>query len=254
MCARIRSRTLPVFEPNHHSTLVHLTQPDAERAFERFIADRGYPCIMAKSALKRGQYALHTYPPLGSSAAADALARDLEVFAAQPEPARGFRSFVSVYDGPAPADEHAFERDLWRILGALHDRDDQPWDRSVSSDPSDPTFSFSFVGRGFYVVGMHPNASRPGRRFDYPMIVFNLHAQFEQLREQGRYEKVRSLIRDRDRALAGSVNPMMDDFGSRSEARQYAGRAVEAGWKCPFHAAHAAVSEPASLESADAHA
>ncbi len=222
-----------------------LSTDDAHYTFERFIADRGYPCIMAKSALKRSQYRLHTYSALTSSDAVDALAHDLEAFAAEPEPKRGFRSFVSIYDGSAPADERQFERDLWSLLGALHARDLKPWDAAVSSDASDPTFSFSFAGRGFYVVGMHPNASRPARRFDYPMIVFNLHAQFQQLRDQGRYDKVRSLIRNRDRALAGSVNPMMDDFGSRSEARQYAGRAVEAGWKCPFHAVHAAApSEP----------
>lgn len=240
---------LPVLVREPPFTPVPVTQSDAQSAFEQFIADRGYPCIMAKSALKREQYVLRTYDALGSISAADALARDLAHFASQPEPKRGFRSFVSVYDGPAPADEHAFERDLWALLASLHERDDHPWDAAVSSDPSDPTFSFSFAGRGFYVVGMHPNASRPARQFDYPMIVFNLHAQFEQLREQGRYDKVRSLIRKRDHALAGSVNPMMDDFGSRSEARQYAGRAVEADWKCPFHAAHAAI---ASSEIADA--
>ncbi len=230
----------PPFDP------VPLLQPEAQWAFQQFVAERGYPCIMAKSALKRGQYELRTYSSLTSPDAADALTRDLSAFAAEPEPERGFRSFVSIYDGPAPADEQVFERDLWALLVSLHERDDQSWDAAVSSDPSDPTFSFSFAGRGFYVVGMHPNASRPARQFDYPMIVFNLHAQFEQLREQGRYDKVRGLIRARDRALAGSVNPMMDDFGSRSEARQYAGRAVEAGWKCPFHAS----SAPPKTESA----
>jgi FPC/CPF motif-containing protein YcgG len=219
---------------------VSLSDLQARDAFDRFVADKGYPCVMAKSALKRRQYALHTYGALSDPATADRLAQDLAAFAGAPDPERGFRSFVSVYGDPAPADEHAFERDLWALLGALHARDAQPWDAAVSSDPADPTFSFSFAGRGFYVVGMHPRASRPARRFEHPLIVFNLHAQFEQLRAQGRYDKVKGLIRERDRALAGSVNPMMDDFGSRSEARQYAGRAVEAGWKCPFHAAHAA--------------
>jgi FPC/CPF motif-containing protein YcgG len=211
-----------------------LTHVQADRAFDAFVSDKGYPCVMAKSALKRDQYALHTFGALGSDTATAALADRLRAFAADPDPERGFRSFVAAFDAPVPKSEEAFEAALWQTLQGLHQRDDQPWDGAVSSDPSSPEFSFSFAGRAFYVVGMHPNASRPARRFAHPLIVFNLHAQFEQLRQQGRYDKVRSLIRERDRAFAGSVNPMMDDFGARSEARQYSGRAVEAGWKCPF--------------------
>jgi len=65
-------------------------------------------------------------------------------------------------------------------------------------------------------------------------LVFNLHDQFEQLREAGRYEKLRESILDRDEKLAGSMNPMLARHGASSEARQYSGRAVEPGWQCPF--------------------
>lgn len=218
----------------HFSRSVLLTPQQADRAFDAFVADRGYPCVIAKSALKRDQYVLRTFAPLATDAAVDALAAELRAFTDAPEPDRGFRSFVAAFDAPAPPDEHAFERALWQTLRGLHERDACPWDDAVSSNPSDPTFSFSFAGRAFYIVGMHPNASRPARRFAHPLIVFNLHEQFERLRREGRYDKVRGLIRRRDRAFAGSVNPMMDDFGKRSEARQYSGRAVEAGWTCPF--------------------
>jgi hypothetical protein len=34
--------------------------------------------------------------------------------------------------------------------------------------------------------------------------------------------------------LQGSLNPELREFGTRSEARQYAGRATEEEWKCPF--------------------
>ena len=193
-----------------------------------------YPCTMAASTLRLDQAAVHMYPRLG---VADALARDLAAFAAEPEPVRGFRSFAAVFGDDAPADEAAFEAALWDTLGALHACDAAPWDPAVAADPADAAFSFSFAGRAFYVIGMHPNASRPARRFGRPMLLFNLHAQFEQLRAQGRYDRVRTLVRDRDRALAGTTNPMMDDFRTRSEARQYSGRAVPAGWQCPFHAA-----------------
>jgi FPC/CPF motif-containing protein YcgG len=39
----------------------------------------------------------------------------------------------------------------------------------------------------------------------------------------------------RDLRLQGSLNPNLSDFGKKSDARQYSGRAVEANWKCPFH-------------------
>jgi len=207
--------------------------PSARRAFRALVGAEDYPCVMAKSALRRGAVSLHTYSALGA-ASADALAADLAEFARGPEPERGVRSFVAVFGGEAPASERAFERALWGLLSALHARDGAAWDPAVSADPAHPEFSFSFAGRAFYVVGMHPRASRPARRLGRPAVVFNPHEQFERLRREGRYEKVRDLIRDRDRTLAGSVNPMLDDFGVRSEARQYAGRAVGPGWRCPF--------------------
>ena len=98
----------------------------------------------------------------------------------------------------------------------------------------------SFGGEAFFVVGLHPHASRPARRFDTPAMVFNLHDQFEQLRATGRYDKLRETIIDRDVALAGSANPMLASHGSISSARQYSGRAVGAEWRCPFSGSGAA--------------
>ena len=78
------------------------------------------------------------------------------------------------------------------------------------------------------------SASRPARRFDRPILVFNLHNQFEWLRAEGRYERMREAILERDVKLAGSVNPMLARHGESSEARQYSGREVDEDWKCPF--------------------
>ena len=59
--------------------------------------------------------------------------------------------------------------------------------------------------------------------------------QYERLREQGRYERMRETILQRDRDLAGDINPMLSRHGEASEARQYSGRAVEdEDWKPPF--------------------
>ena len=35
-------------------------------------------------------------------------------------------------------------------------------------------------------------------------------------------------------ALQGEINPMVDDHGQSSEARQYSGREVEEDWQAPF--------------------
>lgn len=134
--------------------------------------------------------------------------------------------------------EPAFEQALWQRLQALHalDRRQFGWDRQVSSDPASPHFSMSLGGKAFYVVGLHPAASRPARRYRQPALVFNLHSQFEQLRADGRYRKLRAAIIERDLACAGSVNPMLSMHGKGPEAPQYSGRRVEADWVCPFHA------------------
>ena len=65
-------------------------------------------------------------------------------------------------------------------------------------------------------------------------MVFNLHDQFETLRAEGRYDKLSASILGRDLAVAGSVNPMLANHGSVSGARQYSGRVVETGWRCPY--------------------
>jgi hypothetical protein len=151
-----------------------------------------------------------------------------------------FRTLVVIFEGPRALSESDFEQHLWARAQSLSDKD--AWlgykpDPSVSSDPEDPHFSLSFAGEAFFVVGLHPNASRPARRFDAPAMVFNLHDQFVVLREQQRYEKLRASILSRDEQLAGSVNPMLARHGELSEARQYSGREVGEGWKCPFQRA-----------------
>ena len=81
---------------------------------------------------------------------------------------------------------------------------------------------------------IYPGASRPARRFEKPVLVFNAHDQFERLRAENRYEPLRHSIIARDVAIAGSPNPMLARHGEISEARQYSGRAVGRDWRCPF--------------------
>ncbi len=64
--------------------------------------------------------------------------------------------------------------------------------------------------------------------------MFNVHRQFEELRESGQFPRMRDRIRERDASLQGSVNPMVSDHGNNSEARQYSGRQVGRSWQAPF--------------------
>lgn len=209
-----------------------------EAEFSAFVADEHFPCLAGKGAVHRGDHTLRVYDALGSHESAAALAHDLTAFVQTgPADGAGLRAFVALFRGPDMADELAFERRLWRQLRRLHalDDPDTAWDPTVSDDPESPEFSFSFGGRALFVVGMHPASSRLARRFRWPTLVFNPRAQFERLRAEGKFERLRTLVRERDVALQGTPNPSLADFGERSEARQYSGRATEPEWRCPFH-------------------
>ena len=147
-----------------------------------------------------------------------------------------YATFVAIFERPRELDEIEFESLFWQQLRALHDFDAHrfDWGPHVSSDPMDPHFSFSFGGQALYVIGLHANSSREARRFPWPALVFNPHEQFERLRADGKWKRMQETIRSRDLALQGSINPMLSDFGERSEARQYSGRAVEENWRAPF--------------------
>ena len=142
---------------------------------------------------------------------------------------------MAVFKDQDSFSETQFETALWKQLEFLHDIDNEDWDPEVSDNPEEKNFSFSIAGKAFYMVGVHPNSSRKARQSPYPAIAFNLHWQFEKLREMGAFNTVRDKIRERDIELQGNINPMLEDFGENSEARQYSGRKVEEEWKCPFH-------------------
>lgn len=223
------------------TTEIEGTHSDQHR-FAAFVADPSFPCLGAKSALNRDRMRMAQCGAMGSADATAELLRQIKAFAAEfPIPGTAPVSFVALFDNTGLS-EAAFEKALWAQLQALHERDvaqGNAWDDSVSRDPASSEFSFSVAGRAFFVVGLHPQASRTARRAPVPCLVFNFHAQFEALKASGKYQKMQSVIRERDIALQGFVNPVLAKFGESSEARQYAGRNVDAGWRCPFHAKEA---------------
>ena len=217
----------------------HSAQAELEAMMHAHVDDRAFPCVGAKAALAKGTLQVLACNRIDSSwddlRIHDGLMRFAQAYRDEPGL---FRSFAVVFEGPDDFDEATFERALWKRIQSLSDKDvwrGQDYDTRVSADPEDPHFSLSFGGEAFFVVGLHPHASRPARRFARPTMVFNLHDQFETLRAQGRYETMREKIMVRDEAIAGSRNPMLSRHGASSEARQYSGRVVDAEWRCPFH-------------------
>lgn len=221
--------------------MIAINEPQAEDVrtqFEEYVRDRAFPCVGAKSALSRGTLKTVVCRSIASGWDDVRIHRELLDWAREKgaDPAV-FKSIAFVFAQSPELDEEGFEAAMWERIQSLSDKDvwlGQKYDQRVSSDPDDPHFSLSFGGEAFFVVGMHPRASRVARRTPWPVLVFNLHAQFETLREDGRYETIRAAILDRDEALAGSVNPMLARHGDESEAGQYSGRQVDADWKCPF--------------------
>jgi FPC/CPF motif-containing protein YcgG len=215
---------------------------DLTQRFLDFVAAPTFPCVGSKAALARGAIRPVEFGRLGSSANDVPLIDALGAFACKLgrlDPAdRTVHSFVALFEGPRDTDERRFEALLWSQLQRLHDIDIRrgvPWAADVARDPEDPGFSLSLAGHPFFVIGLHPGASRLARRFESPALVFNSHRQFEALRADGRFRKMQAATRARDLALQGSLNPNLADFGAAAEARQYSGRAVDAHWRCPLH-------------------
>ncbi|UZW57432.1 YqcI/YcgG family protein [Sphingobium sp. JS3065] len=219
--------------PWHHRSQNHL-----EQALQAHITAPEFPCVGAKAAVARGKLSVLACDSIDSAWDDLRIHESLLRFTGEYREDPGlYRSFAAIFEGPTDLTEKAFEKALWERVQSLSDKDawrGLDYDDRVSADPANPHFSLSFGGEAYFIVGLHPHASRPARRFSHPTLVFNLHDQFEQLRAGSKYEGMREKIMIRDEALAGSRNPMLERFGENSEARQYSGRAVDDGWQAPF--------------------
>jgi FPC/CPF motif-containing protein YcgG len=229
-----------VAEPSPLTSFVH-------DSFVALVNNGHFPCLGARSAVRRGTLRFAVYPQMASVRTTLGLLADLWSFTREfPPGGTMLATFVAAFDGPQTCSEVEFEELLWRQLQELHDVDaiESNWDAEVSSDPDAANFSFSVAGRAMFVIGLHPAASRWARRFSWPTLVFNPHDQFETLRRTEQMEQMKSVIRKRDTRLQGRMNQVLADHGQSSEARQYSGRAVEPEWRCPFTPRHSTPNVP----------
>lgn len=209
----------------------------AEDAFKAFVDDTSFPCVAAKAALNKDQMKLfvagHIACPKDDRQILDFIYEFVDGYR---KADNHFHTVCIIFPEAQGLNEALFEQFMWMRLQALSDLDavEYPYDRRVSSDPQSDLFSFSLKEEAFFIIGLNPDSSRPARRFKYPAIVFNPHAQFEELRELNRYDKMKNIVRKKDVALSGSINPMLQDFGASSEVYQYSGMQYDNSWKCPF--------------------
>jgi FPC/CPF motif-containing protein YcgG len=207
--------------------------------FRDFIRSEQFPCVGAKSALVRDAITTVRAERFDGTVSDLDIHRELLRFGSEILDLDGpiVQSFVVIFDGPRQMSEARFESCLWDRLQSLHNIDvaaGYEWTEETSDDPESAHFSLSLGGQAYFVIGLHPNASRKARRFSHPTLVFNSHEQFEALRRDGRYDRMQNVIREREEKFNGGINPMLNDFGLGAEAAQYSGRNVGDDWSCPF--------------------
>lgn len=193
-----------------------------EEKIAEFIRDAKFPCIMAKSVLRKGLIQIHeTY----GKSTMDILNLAYDFVEEYRAHKSRLSSFILVLNEKDNMTFEDFENNFWSILKELSivDHREFPHDPRVSSDPESAEYSFSLKSEAFFILGLHPQSPRFARRFFRPAIVFNPHQQFEDLRSKGIFEKVKRVIRKKDALLQG-INPMLADFGEKSEVYQYLGK------------------------------
>ncbi len=202
-----------------------------------FLQQRGFPCIAAKAAVAKGH--IHCFVAYDIRCEQDdkPIHEFLLAFVdGYRRSAQQFHSAAIIFQHPDSLDDHEFDTYFWKRLSLLNHIDKQLHvpDPRVKNDPRSPHFSFSIGSEAFFVIGLHPRSCRKARRFDYPTIVFNPHAEFEKLRDSGRYQSMKETVRKRDANFSGSVNPLLTDFGDESEVHQYSGVRHSPDWTCPL--------------------
>lgn len=213
------------------------TERGIKNSLAEFIQQDGFPCEGARTALQKAQLHVHRYGDIQCGKRTTDLLADIYQFADTFSLSdHMYSSFVAVFEHSRPMSERCFETALWQKLQDLHNIDARmyDWDQAVSDDVTSADFSFSLGGHAFFVIGLNPASRRRSRQFEFPALVFNLHQQFEYLRDKGTFTRFRDRIRERDAAFCGTPNPMLANHGEGSEVLQYSGRELEKEWKCPL--------------------
>lgn len=222
--------------------MINIEHQATIKEYKAYLNNKKFPCIAAKAALARQHVKCMV---AGNMACPKDDAGILQVLYDFVDEYRSSKDFYHtaaiIFTGPQINNEEMFDALLWQKLQALAnlDAENHTYDKRVNANPASAKFSFSIKQEAFYIIGLHPASSRLARRFRYPTLVFNPHAQFEKLRATTKYDMMKNTVRKRDIAFSGSVNPMLQDFGKASEVYQYSGRKYDDSWQCPLKITHA---------------
>lgn len=212
---------------------------EALESFLEAVRHQDFACLLGRSVVRRDQFMLTAVDgAMTDAVAAQQAAAALERFVAyQDELGEPYSVCVVAFpDAERDLEPEHYERLLFGFLEELHAIDAAPWDTHYGSDPNVWGFGFSFAGRGWFPIGMHPNSPRADRRVAMPMVVFNALWQFRHLDEAGLSERMHYAIRERELRRNEQVMPLPGERGSVSGAAQYAGLQPREGWRCPFQA------------------
>jgi uncharacterized protein len=221
------------------------SEKEIAELYLNYLRNKNFPCVAAREAAAREQIPIfvagHMACPRDDSSILNFIYSFVDEFR---EKTDVFHSAAVIFKLPEIQDEQLFDNFMWQRLQALSDLDATKYryDERVDADPNSENFSFSLKEEAFFVVGLHPNSSRLARQFAYPVLTFNPHALFVKLKEAEQYSKMKNIVRKRDLAYAGSVNPMLDEYGLSSEVYQYSGRQYNNDWQCPFKYKHATIT------------
>lgn len=204
------------------------------------IESADFPCVGAKSAFAKDAFLIGVYDRLNTEGDAHNVYNDVGAFLDKVADGGAFQgelsTFVALYTGMDVLSENMYHTKLWEHLSRLFEMepDSRYVPDTISEDVRSEHFAFCIHGTPFFIVGLHPAASRYARRFAYPAIVFNRHSQFADLKNLGRFEKMQTTIRRRDQHIQNNINPNLADFGEESEACQYSGKPGVTPNECPF--------------------
>jgi len=207
-----------------------------EQDIHQLVSQKNYPCIAAVQALYRKEYVYDVYTEFGSGKSGTTLAENLIRFKHKQQTEKlPYLTYFALFPQDQSQTESEFEAKLWNELSAAATLDSRSgWDPQFSDNPEDKNFCFCLDGSAFFVVGMNSVSSRKSRRFPYDALVFNLYSQFHDLMQEGVYDNMVKLNRERDMRFEGTVNPMVEKYNEEWESIQFSGRQNGPEWKCPF--------------------
>lgn len=215
-----------------------VAQAETHQHIRSLIMQKNFPCVAAVQSLALKDYEIVEGRCFGSGRDSASIRQGILDFLETWKASRSTTSTLWItYPKDSVTSEDDFEKRFWDELSHLSsvELSKTDWAEGWSADPNDRNFTLCIGGFAFFVVGLHPHASRPGRKFPHPAIVMNVFDQFEDLEAKGQYVPMVQKNRERDVKFSGSVNPMAEKFGDGWEAIQFSGKTHDEAWKCPFH-------------------